>query len=83
MTNPIIPRLRRSPWSAAFLDGVNAASLGLMAAVTGQLGLTALVDPFTILLALAAAVILFCWRLNATWLILAGALLGVAVSLLH
>ena len=37
VTNPIVPRLRRSRWTAAFLDAVNAASLGLMAAVTIKL----------------------------------------------
>ena len=37
ISNPFIPRLRRSPWAAAILDGVNAVSLGLMAAVTVQL----------------------------------------------
>jgi len=80
---PVLNRLRNSPWSAAFLDGVIVASLGLMAGVTGQLGLAALVDPFTILLALAAAVVLFRYKINATWLILAGALAGVAVHLIR
>ncbi len=37
ITNPLIPRLRASPWTAGFLDSVNAAALGLMAAVTVQL----------------------------------------------
>uniref|UniRef100_UPI0035AFADC8 chromate efflux transporter n=1 Tax=Promineifilum sp. TaxID=2664178 RepID=UPI0035AFADC8 len=37
VTNPFIPRLRRSPWLAALLDGVVAASLGLMAAVAVEL----------------------------------------------
>jgi chromate transporter len=80
---PLLNRLRNSPWTAAFLDGVIVASLGLMAGVTGQLGLAALVDPFTIVLAAAAAVILFRYKINATWLILAGALAGVAVKLIH
>lgn len=31
---PIIPRLRNNRWAAAFLDAVNAASIGLIAAVT-------------------------------------------------
>jgi len=80
---PVLNRLRNSPWTAAFLDGVIVASLGLMAGVTGQLGLAALVDPFTIVLALVAVVILFRYKINATWLILAGALAGVAVKLIH
>ena len=38
LTNPLVPRLRKSPLSAAFLDAVNAASLGLMGAVALRLG---------------------------------------------
>ncbi|HVL11327.1 MAG TPA: chromate efflux transporter, partial [Gemmata sp.] len=34
---PLVPRLRRSKVAGAFLDGVNAASLALMAVVTVQL----------------------------------------------
>jgi len=58
ISNPIIPRLRKSPWAAGILDGVNAAALGLMAAVTWQLGRASLVDLLTISLALISAVLL-------------------------
>jgi chromate transporter len=80
---PVLNRLRNSPWSAAVLDGVIVASLGLMVGVTGQLGLAALVDPFTILLAVLAAVVLFRFKVNPTWLILAGALAGVVIKLIR
>ncbi len=53
ISNPLIPRIRNSPWISSLLDGVNAASLGLMAAVTWQLGRASLIDPVTILIALA------------------------------
>ncbi|HYD04562.1 MAG TPA: chromate efflux transporter, partial [Reyranella sp.] len=43
-------RIRDRPLTAALLDGVNAAALGLMAAVSVQLGLSAVRDPLTILL---------------------------------
>lgn len=76
ITNPLIPRLRQSPWLAALLDGVVAASLGLMAAVMVALGRRALVDVPTVLVALAAAVLLIRFRVNSTWLILGGALVG-------
>ncbi len=76
ITNPLIPRLRESPWLAALLDGVVAASLGLMAAVMVALGRRALVDVPTMLVALAAAVLLIRFRVNSTWLILGGALVG-------
>ncbi len=80
---PLLSRLRSSPWTAVVLDGVIVASLGLMAGVTYQLGLAALVDPFTVILAIVAAGVLFRFKVNATWLILAGALAGVAVKLVH
>jgi chromate transporter len=77
IVNPFIPKLRASPWTAAILDGVNAASLGLMAAVTLQLARNALVGPLTVALAVAAGVLLFRFRLNSVWVILAGAAIGL------
>lgn len=73
---PVVGRLRRSAAVGAFLDGVNVASLALMAAVTVQLGRAALVDPVTMLLAAASAAILVRFRVNPTWLIAAGAGVG-------
>lgn len=75
-SGPLIPRLRASPAAAAFLDGVNVASLTLMAVVTAQLGRAALVDVPTTLLAVIAAVLLLRFRPNATWLVLGGAFAG-------
>ena len=82
ISNPLIPRIRHSPWAGALLDGVNVASLGLMAAVTLQLGQAALVDPLTMALGLTAAILLFRFKVNSTWLVLGGALTGLLSSLL-
>lgn len=81
-SNPIIPRIRRSPWAGSLLDGVNAASLGLMAAVTWQLGRAALIDPYTILLAFISAWLLLQYRVNSTWLIAGGAAAGFLIGVL-
>ena len=81
-SNPLIPRLRQSAWASGFLDGVNVASLGLMATVTWQLARAALVDGVTVALALVATVLCFCLRLNSAWLVLGGAVAGVGVKLL-
>jgi chromate transporter len=81
LSSPLIPRLRRSPWAAGFLDGVNAASLGLMAAVTWQLGKAAIVDGLTIVLAVLAAALVFSSKINSAWLVLAGAIAGVTYQL--
>jgi chromate transporter len=75
--NPIVPRLRRSPWMGAFLDGVNVAALGLMAAVTWELGRAAIVDLLTALLAIVAAVLLIRFKLNSAWLVIGGGLLAL------
>jgi chromate transporter len=83
ITNPFIPRMRSSPWLGALLDGVNAAALGLMAAVTWQIGLASLVDPLTIFIAAVALVLLLRFKINSTWLIAAGALVGVLSTLLR
>lgn len=77
---PLIPRLRRSPVAGAFLDGVNAASLALMAAVTLQLLGGAMVDATTIVLGLVSAVVLLTTRTNPIWLI---AVAGVTGLVLH
>ena len=76
VTQPLIPRLRASRALGGCLDGVVAASLGLMAAVTWQLTRAAVVDLPTVLIAAAAAAALFRWRPNSTWLILGGAAAG-------
>ena len=47
-----------------------------MGVVTWQLGRAALVDPLTIAIAGLSAVLLFAFRLNAAWLILAAAVIG-------
>jgi chromate transporter len=82
ISNPFIPRMRRSPWLSALLDGVNVAALGLMAAVTLELGLNAIVDPLTMIIAIGAAILLIHYKVNSTWLIIAGAIIGVVSHLL-
>jgi chromate transporter len=56
---------------------VNVASLALMAVVTAQLARSALVDPLTIVLAVASAVALIHYRVSSAWLVLAGAAVGL------
>jgi chromate transporter len=74
----ILPLVQRTPWARAALDGVNAASFGLMAAVSVRLADSAVVDPFTGVM--AGGTFLIVWRtsLNLAWIVLGGALLGVA-----
>jgi len=80
VSGPLIPRIRRSPTASAFLDGVNAASLALMAVVTYRLGRAAVVGPATVALALVSTALLLRFRINSAWLVLGGAGAGL---LLH
>jgi chromate transporter len=79
---PFIGRIRRSPWLGPALDGVTVAALGLMAGVTVDLARTAITDGFTAALAVVALGVLVRWRLNAIWIVAAGALIGIAHALL-
>lgn len=74
---PLIPRIRRSRLAGAFLDGVNAASLALMAVVLFQLARPLALAPLSALMAVVAAVLLVRYRVNSSWLVLGGGLLGV------
>ncbi|HVO72002.1 MAG TPA: chromate efflux transporter [Aggregatilineaceae bacterium] len=82
ISNPLIPRLRRSAWAGSFLDGVNVAALGIMTAVTWQLARAAFPDAFTLLVGLAAAGLLLRYRLNSVWLVAFGAALGLLHAVL-
>jgi chromate transporter len=83
ISGPLLPRLRRSPIAGAFLDGVNAASLALMIAVTWDLGREAIVDLTTVALAILGAVALIRFRVNSVWLVIAGGVVGAALVHLH
>ncbi len=77
LIHPVASRLRRSPWTAPLLDGVNISAIALMTGVLLQLGQHALTDILTWVLALVALAILLRFKLNSVWLILAGAVLGL------
>lgn len=74
----VIPKLRRSPWAAAALDGVNAAAVGVMAGVCWDLGRAALRDPLTWILAAGSLLVLLRFRLNYAWLVAVGVAAGLA-----
>jgi chromate transporter len=78
-----VPRIRKSKPAGAFLDGVNVASLALMAAVTWQLGRASLIDTLIDLLAVASSIALLRFRVNSAWLVLAGATIGLITSAVH
>jgi chromate transporter len=81
ISNPLIPRMRRSVWVGSFLDGINIASLSLMSAVTFQLGISSLFDLPTILIALISLGLLLRFKFNPTWMVAGGALAGLMIQM--
>lgn len=81
LSNPLIPKMRNSKVLAGMLDGLNAVSLGLMGAVTWQLGRNALIDVYTFVLAGVSLFLLVKIKVNPSFLIIAGGLLGFLPNL--
>lgn len=80
---PFLPRLRRSPWMAAFLDGVNACAVALMAGVSLKLAADALRGWSMCAIALIALAVLIKSKINPAWVVLGGGLAGLALSAIH
>lgn len=76
--SPWVSKLRQSPWAGGFLDGLNAASWGLMAGVSYTLGRAAVIDGLTLVTAILSLVLVFRFQINSAWLVLGGGLIGLA-----
>ncbi len=81
LLNPLVTRLRANAAAGGFLDGVNAAAIGLMAGVTVLLARAALVDVPTWVLAAVAAVLIVRFRVSSTWLMGLGLAVGLVAWL--
>lgn len=77
LTGPWIPQLRESPLAQAFLKGVNAAVVALILSVGLTLLRAAIVDIWTVLALLVGVAILLRFRVDTTWLVLGGMMLGL------
>ncbi|MEJ6480137.1 chromate efflux transporter [Nostoc punctiforme UO1] len=87
--NPLIPRLRASSWSRAFLDAVNVSAVALMVVTTLQLGAATLtlpqapfVDFLGLAIAIVSAILAIRFRINAAWLVFGSAFIGWGATLL-
>lgn len=78
----IVPWMRARPTARAFLTGVTAASLGLMAGVVIDLTDVAITDGLTIAVALVALGVLIGTTTSSAWLIGGGAAVGLAHAVL-
>ena len=79
LSAPLIPKIRASRIAGSFLDGVNVASLALMAVVAFELGRAAIIDVPTAVLAVASAILLLRFRVNSAWLVVGGAMAGAGI----
>jgi chromate transporter len=76
-------RIRQSKLVAAFIDGVIAGAVALMAEVGLLLGKATFVDGWACAIGLVSALLLLRFQVNATLLILGGAALGILLRGLH
>jgi chromate transporter len=76
VSEPLIPKIRRSAIAGAVLDGVVVGSLALIAVVAWQLGKASITDWFTVSALVASIVAVFGFRVNSAWLILGAGVLG-------
>ena len=80
---PLLFRLRRSPWIAAFLDSVNVCAVALMAGVTFRLGVDALHRWPSWIIAAASLVVLLRWKVSPAWIVLSVGIAGWLLSAAH
>jgi len=81
LTARTLLRLRKSQTAGIFLDGVNAAAVALMALVGFQFAREAIMTPLAAIIAIGAAVLVFRFRVNSAWVVLAGAICGFVAKL--
>ena len=81
LTARVLPRMRKSSNAGAFLDGVNAAAVALMAFVGFQFAREVATSPLAVMIGMVAAVAVFRFRVNSAWVILGGSVAGMATKL--
>ncbi|HEU4325834.1 MAG TPA: chromate efflux transporter [Roseiflexaceae bacterium] len=76
LLNPVLPQLRRAPWSRAFLGAVNICAVVLLGLVAARLAGSILIGWQPWAIAIVAAVLHIRWQVGPGWLVLGGALTG-------
>lgn len=80
--NPFVSKLRSSKALSNILDGINVASWGLMAVVSLKLGVSAVTDVPTAILAIISLFIVFKYKINSAFMVLFGGIAGLVVYLI-
>jgi chromate transporter len=83
VAHPFLPRMRASATLGAAMDGVNAASIGLLLAVAVELARSVFAGLPGLLIAAGAAMLAWRYRVGTVWLLLAGAIAGVVAGALR
>jgi chromate transporter len=78
----VVKLAERRPWVQSFVDGANAAALGLIVGVTLEVGRAALVDPLSVVIAAGALAAVLRWPLSSPLALVAAALAGLARPIL-
>jgi len=81
LTANVLPKMRKSQNAGAFLDGVNAAAVALMAFVGIQFARQVVTTPLSVAIGAVAAALVFRYRVNSAWVVLGGALSGLVLRL--
>ena len=82
IVNPIIPKLRRSNIMSKFLDAVNVSSVALIAAVAIKFSISTFNNWIAVVIGIVSFFVLIKWNTNTAFVIIGGAVLGFAFSLL-
>ena len=77
---PVLFRLRKSPWMAAFMDSVNVCAVALMAGVTFRLGADVLRGWAAWLIALLSLGIVLRWKVSPVWVVVGAGLAGLVLA---
>jgi chromate transporter len=76
----VLPRIRENRHARAALDGLNAAVVGLIWAVALRFAWELRRDLLPLATCCGCLIVLLRWRANATWLIIASAVVGLLVQ---
>ncbi|WP_422486635.1 chromate transporter [Gudongella sp. DL1XJH-153] len=78
---PFIYKLRENIWLSGALDGVNIASLVLMAVVSVKLGVSSIFSITTAFIFIGGMIGIMKYNINTAWLIIAGGLINWLVNI--
>ena len=82
LAHPFLSRMRASATLGAAMDGINAACIGLLLAVAVEFARGVFAGLPGLLIAFGAAMLAWRYRVSTVWLLVGGAVLGVAAGVL-